>query len=763
MKHTTIFCLFASSLLLLSCNGGKKAVSSDPWIDDVVSNMTLDEKIRTVVGTSMETVVSSNRTTIGVDGKIIKGSAGTTFPIERLGVPAIVLADGPAGLRISPTREGEDRTYYCTYFPIGTVLSSTWNQELIEQVGKSIGEEVRDYGVDVLLAPALNIQRNPLCGRNFEYYSEDPLISGKTAAAYVRGIQSNDVGACIKHYAVNSQETNRKMTNAIVSDRALREIYLKGFEIAVKEAAPWTLMTSYNSINGTTASENTALIEGILRGEWGYDGTVMTDWYAGDHSENMVVAGNDMIQPGTRKQYDDIENAIKNGTLDESLLDRNVKRIFSLVKRTPRYNGYKFSNNPDLDAHAAVTRQSSLEGMVLLKNDNATLPIQNNNSKIALLGYTSYDFISGGTGSGSVNAAYSVSLLDGLKNAGYTVDESQKDLYLKGKNDDFSALYGGTRPEEIVPSDKTLESLAASNDLAIITFGRVSGEFSDRSYLDFFLSNNEEELLQKTTDAFHKVGKKVVVILNIGGVIETASWKDIPDAILLAWQPGQEGGNSVADLLSGKKSPSGRLAVTFPVNYEDLGSSENFPIDPDVEIDMRDQRHRVGMHERNIDYTIYEEDIYVGYRWLQKHDIKPSYAFGYGLDYSEFEWTKEAVKTTKDGISATITVKNTGKVAAKDVVELYISAPAGELDKPVMELKAYAKTKELEPGESQTITMIVDNYSLSSFNQKKMQWIADAGRYTALFCKSSEEIKAEVAFDLPKTLSWNAVTTLASK
>jgi len=607
MNRKSLLLLPFIALFTVGCNN-TPSVTKDADLEAIVSQMTLDEKLRTIIGTAMETVQSSSVTVIGMDAKIIPGAAGTTFKVDRLDVPSVVLADGPAGLRISPTRKGEDRTYYCTYFPIGTVLSSTWNQELIENVGKAIGSEVKDYGVDVLLAPALNIQRNPLCGRNFEYYSEDPIISGKTAAAYVRGVQSNDVGACIKHFAGNSQETNRKMTNAIISDRALREIYLKGFEIAVKEAQPWTVMTSYNKINGTYAPQSEALLEGILRGEWGFDGVVMTDWHSGDSSVEMVKAGNDMVMPGSRALYDMLYEAAENGSIDMMYIDRSVYRILSLVKKSPRYKKYEFSNNPDLEAHALVTRQSSLEGMVLLKNDDKTLPIAADGKKVALLGYSSYDFISGGTGSGSVNAAYSVSLLEGLKNAGYIVDESLKKAYEASKIAGFSGLYGGSRPEEIIPSDKDLQKMAKEDDLAVITLGRVSGEFRDRSYADFFLSDKERDLLSKTAEAFHAVGKKVVVILNVGGVIETASWKDIPDAILLAWQPGQEGGNSVADLLTGKKSPSGRLAVSFPVNYEDLASSSNFPIDPVFEVDMGPARHRKGLDldEKNIDYTNYE-------------------------------------------------------------------------------------------------------------------------------------------------------------
>ena len=766
-KAMSILC--ASTLLFAACQGGEPQLGKAS-VDKVLGAMTLEEKVHFVIGTGMSGS-SGESAVIGATRRIVPGAAGTTYPIERLGIPSIVLADGPAGLRIDPIREGDDATYYCTHFPIGTLLASTWNQELVEQVGTSMGEEVHEYGADVYLAPALNIHRHPLNGRNFEYYSEDPVVAGKTAAAYVRGVQKNDVGTSIKHFAYNSQETNRTANDAVITPRAQREIYLKGFEITVKESDPWTVMSSYNKINGTYTSQSRDLITTILRDEWGFKGLVMTDWFGGDDGAAQIAAGNDMLQPGTDKQYEQIMAALKDGSLTEAELDVCVRRGLELVSRSPKAKGYAYSNKPDLEGHAAVTRQSALEGMVLLEN-KGVLPLEGT-GKVALFGCTSYDFIPGGTGSGNVNRAYTVSLLDGLKNAGFTVDESKKDAYLKHiadeeaafraaqAQDGNSAFYPVPRPSELVIPAGELAASARANDLAIITFGRNSGEFFDRTSADFALDPKERRLLQDVTAAFHRLGKKVVVVLNIGGVIETASWKHIPDAILLAWQAGQEGGNSVTDILTGRQSPSGRLPMTFPVNLMDAGSSANFPIDSDTGVYFVNRREDIG--QKDVDRTVYAEDIYVGYRWFDKKGLEVSYPFGYGLSYTSFAYGNASVKPAGDGFDASVEVTNTGAVTGKEVVQLYVSAPAGGLDKPVRELKAYAKTRELKPGESQTLTLHVDAYGLASFNESTSAWEAAPGEYAVAFGASSRDLRATVPFTLAEAKSWPVHDVLAPK
>ena len=753
-----------AALLLTACNSADKVTKNTINQEEVMAKLSLEDKAHFVIGVGMKGF-SGDNAVIGATQSLVPGAAGTTYPLDSLGIPAVVLADGPAGLRIDATREGDTATYYCTHFPIGTLLASTWNTQLVEEVGQAIGEEVKEYGADVLLAPALNIMRNPLCGRNFEYYSEDPVVAGKTAGAYITGVQKNDVGTSIKHFAANNQETNRMNTDARISQRALREIYLKGFEIAIKESKPWTVMTSYNYINGTYTSESKDLVETILRDEWGYEGTVMTDWFGGKDGAKQMWAGNDMLQPGKDEQFDSIVAGVKSGKLDVADLDRNVQRVLNLVERSPRFQGYKYSNKPDLKAHAAVTRQSAAEGMVLMKNeelrDKPVLPFGENIKNVALYGCTSYDFIAGGTGSGNVNHAYVVSLVDGLKNGGYTISEEMKTAYEQyiaeakaarekqldemAKKDPKNAMLvkflPGTLPAEKQFTAEELAAQAEASDVAIITIGRISGEFLDRKVADFNLNDSEMKLIQQVCDVYHKAGKQVVVLLNIGGVIETASWRDLPDAILCAWQAGQEGGNSVVDVLSGRQTPSGKFTMTWPVKFSDAYSSRNFPIDEDPRIDMLNQGKKGDV--KNVDYTNYEEDIYVGYRYFDSFEVPVAYPFGYGLSYTTFEYSDAKITQKNDIYDISVAVKNTGKYEGKEVVEVYISAPDSKAaNKPAKELKAFAKTKLLKPGESQTLTLSITAPELASFDEAASAWVVAEGEYQFLIGASSQDIKA---------------------
>jgi beta-glucosidase len=766
MKHKIIVLITLVSFGVISFSQTAPQLGKDP-VSKVIAAMTLEEKASLVVGMGMRMNFSTNEmpggTVVGQTQDLVAGAAGTTYPIPRLGIPSMVVADGPAGLRISPTRSGDNATYYATAFPVGTLLASTWDVELVNSVGKAMGNEVLEYGVDIILGPGLNIHRNPLCGRNFEYYSEDPLVTGKIAAAMVNGIESNGVGTSTKHYTANNAETNRNSLNTIVSQRALREIYLKGFGITVQEAQPWTVMSSYNLINGTYAAENYDLITKVLRNDWGFKGFVMTDWFGGRDAAAIVAAGNDLLMPGNPNQKKTIIDAVNAGKLDVRLIDRNVERILNIILETPRFKGYKYSDKPDLKAHAQVTRQAATEGMVLLKNDNSALPLPQDVRKIAAFGNTSYDIITGGTGSGDVNEAYSVALVEGLHNDGYTVNENLQTMYTaylkaakEGRERSRGFMMGSVPVGELNIGDDITTSMVNVTDAAIITIGRNSGEGRDRKAEegDFYLTSTEKDMIKSVCTANHAKNKKVIVILNVGGVIETASWKDLPDAILLAWQGGQETGNSIADILCGKVNPSGKLASTFPVKYDDVPSAKNFPGKTIGEAPKPVEGEGIMaafMRPQSSEVT-YEEGIYVGYRYYNTFKVPVSYEFGYGLSYTTFEISGLKLSSTKfnKSITATVNVKNTGTVAGKEVVELYLSAPSTRIDKPESELKGFAKTKLLQPGESQTLTFVLDAMSLASFDTQASSWVADAGKYTVKVGSSSKNISQTATFDLGK-------------
>lgn len=718
-------------------------------IEDVINAMTQEEKVYLLVGLGYPPPSGLSI--------IAHGFAGRTGGIKRLGITTSILSDGPAGLRIDAHPKGTEKTFFCTAFPTATGLSSTWNTELVEMVGKAMGNEVLEYGCDVLLAPALNIQRDPLCGRNFEYFSEDPLIAGKIAAAMVRGIQFNGVGASIKHFAANNEETYRGSENALISQRALREIYLRGFEIAVKEAKPWTVMSSYNRLNGFYTSENRDLLTTVLRDEWGFEGMVMSDWGAGIDPIAQMNSGNDLIMPGF-EQRKILLNALKTKALDETVLDINLKHILNFVLKTPRFKAYQFSGNPDLKAHDLVARDAAVESMVLFKNDDNTLPFKKIKN-VALFGKTSYHFIVGGTGSGEVNFEHAVSLKEGLTNEGFRIAKSLETIYTQyidsvimhadeatiKKAADFMSDPSVAKEKVIdfiseMPFSKNdIEQQVNNSDIAIITIGRNSGEGRDRKQTDFYLSDTEKNLIHDVSKIYHAVGKKVVVILNIGGVIETESWRDYPDAILLAWQPGQEGGNAVADILKGKASPSGKLPMTFPKVYDDVPSSKIFhPENPQC----------------NPQNAFYNEGIYVGYRYYDSFKVPTSYEFGYGISYTKFQYSNTKISNTvfKDSISISVEIKNAGMFSGKEVVELYLNAPTDEIEKPVQELKAFAKTKLLQPGESEVISFTLNDRLLASFWSGINAWVADKGLYEIRIGSSSKDIRQKVSFSLPQKI-----------
>ena len=732
--------------------------------ETMVSQMSIDEKLDIVVGPgySNATPVNVISTVAGVAGYI------NGVKSDKLDIPAAKLADGPAGLRISSTRDGDSGTYYATAWPIGSLLASTWDTNLIQQVGKATGEEVKEYGVDFLLAPGMNIQRNPLNGRNFEYYSEDPLLTGRIGAAMVDGVESNGVGTTIKHYFGNNSETNRSNINDIGEPRTFREIYLRGFQIAVDEAQPWAVMTSYNKLNGTYVNQRKDAVTDILRGEWGFNGLVMSDWFAGnirndaDSVAKQMNAGNDLIEPGGQKE--NLRASLDKGDVTESVISENAVRVLTQVLKSPSYNRYAFSNNPDLNAHAILARQAGTEGMVLLKNDSSALPVAEGKS-VASFGVNQVNTYKGGSGSGDVYAAYTVNIAKGLSNR-FTTNTELQDYYTNyyaTNKVEHAGSFGGASTyscdEAPITGNSELSALLAQsvqdNDFAVISVGRQAGEGADRTNAkgDYLLSDQEMDMISSVADAFHAQDKKVVVVLNVNGVIDTTQWADKADAILLAYMGGQDTGNEIADILSGDVNPSGKLAQTFPASYADVPSAATFPgVDNDA--------------DGKPDDIYYNEGIYVGYRYYTSFEKAVSYPFGYGLSYTTFGYTNAAVtentfsKGAQGSVTLTATITNTGSVAGKEAAQVYVSAPEVKLKKPTIELKAFAKTGKLDAGASEKLTFNIPAKILASFDPGSNQWIVEPGTYKAYVSPSSDVSETTpVTFNVDKEIVVSTTTS----
>ena len=720
-------------------------------IDEVVKAMTLEEKCHLVLGCGMHFN----------DEAKFPGTAGSSFGITRLGIPETYCADSQQGLRMQDHRLWDHRDYFPTDFVASMTLASTWDREAAFKVGQGIGNEVREFGLDWILSPSMNLIRNVLCGRNHEYYSEDPFLSGTIAAGYVNGVQSEGTAACPKHFVANNQETNRSNNISQVSQRALRELYLKAFEIMIKESNPWTIMTSYNKLNGPYAVQNRDLLTTIVRDEWGWKGMYVSDWGGGDNAVAAMQAGNDMLQPGTDKQYEAILAAAKDGSLKMSDLDANVKRILEYVVKTHNFKAYNYSNEPNLKAHAKVVREVGADGIVLLKNDKAILPLTG--KKVALFGCTSYDWISGGSGFGGTSIGhYTVSLIEGLRSVGYEVYKPLIDIYSQHLAAEEKRLFPNGRPpfsltpparaEEKLLSAEEMTAAIDGSDVAIITIGRKSGEAADRPESDFYLKEGEKQLIKAVSEAYHAKGKKVVVLLDICSPIDVASWQDQVDALVCTWQGGQESGFSVADVLSGKVNPSGKLPMTFQIKYGDAYADKNFPANVDDKTlgamfmwgADKEAAAKERQPQKDIDYTNYEEDIYVGYRYFDSFGKPVAYPFGFGLSYTTFEYDDMEIEEANGVYTVKVDVKNTGNRAGRNVVELFVAAPnSKKLNKPEKELRNYAKTKLLQPGEEETITMKVSTSDLASFNEKTSAWKTDAGVYTFMICSSANDVETK--------------------
>lgn len=767
MKRLLIFALIFT---ITQSAWADKGGNVDKKIQRILKTLTLEQKAQLLVGDNAVENSCSH---------IVPGAAGWTHSIESLGIPAMNLADGPVGIRIDPIASGSNKALYddngipiastgivynndisskyssyCTCFPSTTALAATWNPRSAYIQGQVMGKEGVAYGVDVILTPGINIMRNPLCGRNFEYFSEDPVIAGKLASSFINGVQENGIGTSLKHFVANNQQTGKKENDARMTQRALREIYLKGFEIAVKESKPWTVMGSYNRIAGEYTQANHELLTRLLRDEWGYDGLVLTDWNITFRRPTirLINARCALIMPGEKEIVQEIIDAVNSGKITMKQLDNCVSDVLKVAFNSISAKGFK-ATVPDLIQHARISREVATDGMVLLKNNNNVLPIAKD-KKISLFGAGAYHTIAGGTGSSNVNKAYIINIAEGLKNAGYKIDdqlEKAYNAYVESQNIILDRPYKypewqklsyhrvETPEMSVKKATETIKKQAKENDIAMIVISRPSGETSDRRVEDdLYLSGVEQELINNVSEQFHAVGKPVVVLLNVCGVIETASWRDKADAILVTWFPGQEAGNAVADVVLGDVNPSGRLPMTFPIEYTDLPSSKHFPY--------------IGQTSgENFDYTVYDDDIWVGYRYFNTTNRPVAYPFGYGLSYTSFDYTNMRISKEGDKFKVSVNIYNKGKVPGAEVAQLYISAPQNStVYRPKAELKGFAKTPVLKPGEEFTVEIEIPISELAWFDESNSQWVTDAGNYVAYFGNSVEVRNSEIQFTVPK-------------
>ena len=618
-------------------------------------------------------------------------------------IPSIFFADGPHGIRkqaLAADHLGLNESLKATCFPTAVTIASSFDKELGEEIGVCLGKEALAQKVNVLLGPGLNIKRNPRCGRNFEYFSEDPYLAGNMAGSYVKGIQSNGISACLKHFACNSQEEKRMTLNSVVDERALREIYLTGFEIAVKEAKPKTIMSSYNLINGVYANENEHVLKEILRNEWGYDGVVLTDWGGENDRVKGLIAGNEMEMPGAGGDtVHDIMVAIKEGRLEESVLDENIDRLLDLILTTSKpFEGdkkYEF----DVEKHHAFAVKCAEESMVLLKNEDNILPLKEK-TKVALFGDFAMTPRYQGAGSSLVNCTKLEKTLDIVKEYNFEYLGHEKGFHRFGKKSNGLI--------------KKALKLANKAEVVVVYLGldeAIEAEGLDRKNIK--INDNQVELLK----ALKEAGKKVVGVLHAGSVVEMP-WLKYCDALLNAYLPGQGGARAVLNVLTGKVNPSGKTAETYPLSYDDVPSKVDFPARGSS--------------------VYYRDSIFVGYRYYNKVNKDVLFPFGFGLSYSKFEYSD--LRVDEKGVSFTIT--NTSDVDGKEIAQLYVSKVDSKIYRSAPELKGFVKVS-LKAHESKNVRIDFDEYTYRFFDVKKNAWNKEAGEYQLLVGASSRDIRLE--------------------
>ena len=707
-------------------------------IDDLLKQLTLDEKIGMIHGAGLF----------------------RTEGVERLGIPPLKSSDGPMGVR-----NEFDNAHWVTvgttddfvsYLPSNSALASTWNKELAKKAGQVLGEEARGRGKDVILAPGINIKRSPLCGRNFEYMSEDPKLVEELTVPLIEGIQENDVAACVKHFAANSQETDRLWVDTVVDERTMREIYLPGFEAAVKKADTYSLMGAYNLLNGAHCCENKELLDKLLREEWGYDGTVISDWGAVHKTKEAAECSLD-VEMSVFDNFDDyilanpLKEKVQKGEIEESHIDnkiRNILRMMFRLKMIGENADERKTGAYNTPEHRQAILEAARESAILLKNEDNRLPIQTKDlKKIAVIGCNGEKIHSNGGGSAEIKALYEISPLMGLKSKlggnvevvyakGYYIpekedsgDENWQAASLEDqKSEEYKAAMKAKeekekkRAEEIkVKSKELLEEavkLAASCE-EVIFIGGLNHDYDveglDRP--DMKLPYGQEDLIEALLEA----NPNTVLTFVAGSPVDMSRFADKAKAILWCYYAGMEGGNALAEVLLGKTNPSGKLAETFPKHYEDCVTAKNGEFAKEGRVE-------------------YKEGIYVGYRYFEKENIKPAFCFGHGLSYTEFAYKDLQVLVTGRTAQVTLTVENIGNVAGAEVIQVYVSDKEASVERPLKELKGFDKVF-LQPGESKAVTVTLSERDFAFYNAEQKAFTVEAGAFEILVGASAEDIR----------------------
>jgi len=632
-----------------------------------------------------------------------------TKSFEKYGIPSIMMSDGPHGLRKQDKdcdHMGINKSKKATCFPCACTTGSSWDRELLKDIGKAIAEEALHEGISIVLGPGINIKRNPLCGRNFEYFSEDPYAAGELGAAYIQGVEEHGVGTSLKHFAANNQENRRFSSDSIVDERTLREIYLAGFETAVKKGKPSTVMCAYNKINGIYCSDNKYLTREILRNQWGYDGVVVTDWGAMNDRIAAFEAGIDLEMPGSAGFFDkEIIDAVKSGKLSEERIDESVDRLLTLIFKLAGVKEKKYSYNPD--EHHRIARKAAANSAVLLKNDDEILPLKPS-QKIAVIGHMAKNIRYQGAGSSLINPTKVTNILEAFDN--------RKINY---------SFYEGCKPNGTTTDTLIAEAVegARNSDVAVVFAGLTEiyeSEGFDRETLD--MPEGHNRMIREVA----KANPNTVVVLFAGSVILMPWLKDVK-AVLHMYLPGQAGGEAAADLLFGDVNPSGKLQETYPLKYEDIPSSE--------------------IYEKGGNQAQYREGIYVGYRYFDKAGKDVCFPFGFGLSYTTFEYYDLQVEKRGENIVASVSIKNTGKMAGAEVVQLYVSCMEKGVHRPEKELKGFEKMF-LDIGESKRISFVLDKRSFAYYDAESGDWQVQKGKYNILIGASSRDIRLSQVVEL---------------